>query len=76
MKKVTKLVLIVFVIAGLVQLMDLSFYFLNQPDTYLFNIGIILFLLIFISFCYLGIYTMDILKPKEKEEKSTKKEKS
>ena len=73
MKTVTKLVLIAFVIAGLVQLMDLSFYLLNQPDTYLFNIGIILFLLIFISFGYLGICTMDILKPKQKEE-STKKE--
>jgi len=52
---------------GLVQLVDLVFYLMNQEDTYLFNIGIVLFGIVFVAFGYLGLYLMKIIKP-EKEE--------
>jgi heme/copper-type cytochrome/quinol oxidase subunit 4 len=59
---------------GLVQLVDLVFYLMNQEDTYLFNIGIVLFGVVFAAFGYLGLYLMKIIKP-EKEEVKQEKEK-
>jgi ABC-type antimicrobial peptide transport system permease subunit len=71
MKTVIKVLVGLFLGLGLVQLVDLSFYLMNQRDTYLFNIGIVLFGIIFIAFGYLGLYLMKVLKPEEevKQEK-------
>lgn len=43
METVIKILVGLFLALGLVQLVDLSFYLMNQRDTYLFNIGIVLF---------------------------------
>ena len=67
MKTVIKVLVGIFLGLGLFQLVDLSLYLMNQSDTYLFNIGIVLFGIIFIAFGYLGLYLMKIIKP-EKEE--------
>jgi hypothetical protein len=40
MKKVVKVVALLFVVFGLLQLVDLGFYLMNQPDTFVFNMGI------------------------------------
>ena len=73
MKTVIKVLVGFFLGLGLVQLVDLSFYLMNQRDTYLFNIGIVLFGIIFVAFGYLGLYLMKIIKP-EKEEVEQEKE--
>jgi hypothetical protein len=73
MKTVIKVLVGLFLGLGLVQLVDLSFYLMNQRDTYLFNIGIVLFGIIFVAFGYLGLYLMKIIKP-EKEEVEQEKE--
>ena len=65
--KVIKVLVGIFLGLGLFQLVDLSLYLMNQSDTYLFNIGIVLFGIIFVAFGYLGLYLMKIIKP-EKEE--------
>jgi ABC-type antimicrobial peptide transport system permease subunit len=67
LKTVIKVLVGLFLGLGLFQLVDLSLYLMNQSDTYLFNIGIVLFGIIFVAFGYLGLYLMKIIKP-EKEE--------
>jgi ABC-type antimicrobial peptide transport system permease subunit len=74
MKTVIKVLVGIFLGLGLFQLVDLSLYLMNQSDTYLFNIGIVLFGVIFVAFGYLGLYLMKIIKP-EKEEVEQEKEK-
>ena len=74
MKTVIKVLVGIFLGLGLFQLVDLSLYLMNQSDTYLFNIGIVLFGIIFVAFGYLGLYLMKIIKP-EKEEVEQEKEK-
>lgn len=74
MKIVIKILVGLFLGLGLIQLVDLSFYLMNQRDTYLFNIGIVLFGIIFVAFGYLGLYLMKIIKPEEKEVKQEKEE--
>jgi ABC-type antimicrobial peptide transport system permease subunit len=73
MKTVIKVLVGIFLGLGLFQLVDLSLYLMNQSDTYLFNIGIVLFGIIFVAFGYLGLYLMKIIKP-EKEEVKQKNE--
>jgi hypothetical protein len=73
-KIVIKILVGLFLGLGLIQLVDLSFYLMNQRDTYLFNIGIVLFGIIFVAFGYLGLYLMKIIKPEEKEVKQEKEE--
>ena len=75
MKTVIKVLVGFFLGLGLVQLVDLSFYLMNQRDTYLFNIGIVLFGIIFVAFGYLGLYLMKILKPEEEVKEEVKQEK-
>jgi cadmium resistance protein CadD (predicted permease) len=60
---------------GLVQLVDLVFYLMNQEDTYLFNIGIVLFGVVFVAFGYLGLYLMKVIKPEEEVKEEVKQEK-
>lgn len=74
MKTVIKFLVGFFLGLGLVQLVDLSFYLMNQRDTYLFNIGIVLFGIIFVAFGYLGLYLFKVLKPEEEEVKQEKEE--
>jgi ABC-type multidrug transport system permease subunit len=74
MKTVIKVLVGFFLGLGLVQLVDLSFYLMNQRDTYLFNIGIVLFGIIFVAFGYLGLYLMKIIKPEKEEVKQEKEE--
>jgi hypothetical protein len=74
MKTVIKVLVGLFLGLVLVQLVDLSFYLMNQRDTYLFNIGIVLFGIIFVAFGYLGLYLMKIIKPEKEEIKQEKEE--
>lgn len=41
-------------------MIDLSFYLLNRPDTYLFNLGLVLFGLQLLGFAALGGYIYDL----------------
>ena len=72
MKTVIKILAGLLIAFGLVQLTDLGFYLMNQPDTFVSNQSD------FYSFCeafaYLGLYLMNILKP-EQVEQEVKKEK-
>ena len=47
---------------GLIQLTDMAFYLMNQPDTYLFNLGLIMLGGIFVAFAYLGWYMVKLIK--------------
>lgn len=53
---------------GLVQLTDLALYLMNRSDSYLFNIGLLIFGILFVAFGYLGLYLLKVLKPEDKEE--------
>jgi len=77
MKTVIKVLVGLFLGLGLVQLVDLGMYLLNRPDSYLFNLGVLVLLVVFVAFGFLGLYVMKVLKPEEgvKEEvKQNKKE--
>jgi predicted membrane protein len=74
MKTVIKVLVGIFLGLGLFQLVDLSLYLMNQSDIYLFNIGIVLFGIIFVAFGYLGLYLMKIIKPEKEEVKQEKEE--
>jgi heme/copper-type cytochrome/quinol oxidase subunit 4 len=65
MKTIIKVLVALFLGLGLAQLADLAFYLMNQSDSYLFNIGIILFGIILIAFGYLGLYLVNVLDSKE-----------
>jgi len=53
---------------GLVQLTDLALYLMNRSDSYLFNIGLIMFAAIFVAFGFLGLQLLKVIKPEEVEE--------
>jgi ABC-type antimicrobial peptide transport system permease subunit len=78
MKTVIKVLVGLFLGLGLVQLVDLGMYLLNRPDSYLFNLGVLILGIVFVAFGFLGLYLMKILKPeeevKEEEVKQNKKE--
>ena len=75
MKMVIKFLVIVFLGLGLMQLADLAFYLMNKEDSYLFNIGLLVFGIIFVAFGYLGLYLMKVIKPEEEVEEEVKQEK-
>lgn len=60
MKKIAIVVGLLIVTLGLIQMVDLSFYLLNRPDTYLFNLGLVLFGLQLLGFAALGGYIYDL----------------
>ena len=60
MKKIAIVIGLLIVFIGLIQMVDLSFYLLNRPDTYLFNLGLILFGLQLLGFAALGGYIYDL----------------
>lgn len=75
MKTVIKILAGLLVGFGLVQLVDLAFYLMNQPDTFVFNIGLVIFAVVFVAFGYLGLYLMKVLKPEQiKEEVKQEKQ--
>jgi hypothetical protein len=68
MKMVIKFLVIVFLGLGLMQLADLAFYLMNREDSYLFNMGLLVFGVVFVAFGYLGLYMLKVIKPESKEE--------
>ena len=76
MKTVIKILAGFIVGFGLVQLTDLGLYLMNRPDSYLFNLGIIVLAMVGVAFAFLGLYMMKVLKPEEvKVEEEVKQEK-
>jgi membrane-bound ClpP family serine protease len=69
MKKVVPIVGIVLMVAGLTELLDLTFYLMNQSDTFVFNLGLVSLACIFIAFGFLGMYTYKYLSTFKEEEK-------
>lgn len=71
MKTVIKVLAGLLLAFGLVQLTDLGFYLMNQSDTFVFNLGIVVLAIVGVAFAYLGLYLMKVLKPEEevKQEK-------
>jgi len=61
MKKIAIVIGILLVIIGLVETIDLSFYLMNRPDTYLFNLGLILFGLQLLGFAAIGGLIYDLV---------------
>ena len=60
---------------GLVQLTDLGLYLMNRPDSYLFNLGIVILAIVGVAFVFLGLYLLKVIKPEQVEEvKQDKKE--
>ncbi len=75
MKTVIKVLVGLFLGLGLVQLVDLGMYLLNRPDSYLFNLGVLVLLIVFVAFGFLGLYIMKIIKPEEEVKEEVKQEK-
>lgn len=69
MKTVIKVLAVLIVGFGLVQLTDLTLYLMNRSDSYLFNIGLIMFAAIFLAFGFLGLQLLKIIKPEKEETK-------
>jgi ABC-type antimicrobial peptide transport system permease subunit len=75
MKIVIKILVGLLVGLGLVQLVNLAFYLMNQSDTFVFNLGIIVLATVGVAFVYLGLYLMKVLKPEEEVKEEVKQEK-
>ena len=75
MKTVIKVLAGLIVGFGLVQLTDLALYLMNRSDSYLFNIGLIMFAAIFVAFGFLGLQLLKVIKPEEVEKEEVEKEK-
>lgn len=65
MKAVIKVLAGLLIGFGLLQLTDLAFYLMNQPDTFVFNLGIVVLAIVGVAFAYLGLYLMNVLKPEQ-----------
>jgi hypothetical membrane protein len=75
MKTVIKILAGFIVGFGLVQLTDLGLYLMNRPDSYLFNLGIVVLAIVGVAFAFLGLYLMKIIKPEEEVKEEVKQEK-
>jgi hypothetical protein len=73
MKTVIKVLAGLIVGFGLVQLTDLGLYLMNRPDSYLFNLGIVILAIVGVAFVFLGLYLLKVIKP-ENGVKQDKKE--
>jgi hypothetical protein len=73
MKKIAIVIGILLVTIGLVETIDLSFYLMNRPDTYLFNLGLVLFGLQLLGFAAIGGFMYDLVSrwSKDKEPEIT-----
>lgn len=69
MKTVIKVLAGLIVGFGLVQLTDLALYLMNRSDSYLFNIGLVMFAAIFVAFGFLGLQLLKVIKPEKEETK-------
>jgi hypothetical membrane protein len=69
MKTVIKVLVVLFLGLGLVQLVDLGLYLMNRPDSYLFNLGVVILAAMGVSFAFLLLYVIKMLKPENKKEK-------
>jgi predicted membrane protein len=74
MKMVIKFLGVLFTGLVLMQLADLAFYLMNRSDSYLFNMGLLVFGVVFVAFGYLGLYMLKVLKPEQEEEVKQKEE--
>jgi hypothetical protein len=75
MKTVIKILAGLIIAFGLVQLTDLGLYLMNRPDSYLFNLGIVMLAIVGVAFAFLGLYLMKVIKPKEEVKEEVKQEK-
>ena len=75
MKKVIEVLVVLLIALGLAQLLDLSFYLLNQADTFVFNIGVVTFAITFVAFGFLGVYLLALIKPEEEVKEEVEQEK-
>lgn len=75
MKTVIKVLVGLFLGLGLVQLVDLGMYLLNRPDSYLFNLGVLILGIVFVAFGFLGLYVMKIIKPEKEVKEEVKQNK-
>lgn len=75
MKTVIKILAGLILAFGLVQLMDLGLYLMNRPDSYLFNLGIVVLAIVGVAFAFLGLYLLKVLKPEEESTEEVKQEK-
>jgi hypothetical protein len=75
MKTFIKFLAGLFLGLGLVQLTDLGLYLMNRPDSYLFNLGVLILLIVFVAFGFLGLYVMKVLKPEEEVKEEVKQDK-
>jgi phage shock protein PspC (stress-responsive transcriptional regulator) len=69
MKTVIQILVVLFLGLGLVQLVDLGLYLMNRPDSYLFNLGVVILAAMGVSFAFLLLYVIKIIKPENKKEK-------
>jgi hypothetical protein len=69
MKTVIKVLVVLFLGLGLVQLVDLGLYLMNRPDSYLFNLGVVILAAMGVSFAFLLLYVIKMIKPDNKKEK-------
>ena len=60
---------------GLIQLTDLGLYLMNRPDSYLFNLGIIILAIVGVAFVFLGLHLLKVIKPEEEVKEEVKQEK-
>ena len=69
MKTVIQILVVLFLGLGLVQLVDLGLYLMNRPDSYLFNLGVVILAAMGVSFAFLLLYVIKMIKPENKKEK-------
>jgi hypothetical protein len=75
MKTVIKILAGLILAFGLMQLMDLGLYLMNRPDSYLFNLGIVVLAIVGVAFAFLGLYLLKVLKPEEESTEEVNQEK-
>jgi hypothetical protein len=75
MKTVIKILAGLIIAFGLVQLTDLGLYLMNRPDSYLFNLGILVLAIVGVAFAFLGLYLMKVIKPDEEVKEEIKQDK-
>ena len=75
MKTVIKILAGLIIAFGLIQLTDLGLYLMNRPDSYLFNLGILVLAIVGVAFAFLGLYLMKVIKPSEEVKKKIKQDK-
>ena len=68
MKTVVKVIAIFLAVVTLTEIVGFAFFLMRQPDTFTFNIGLVVFLSASAAFGYLGLYLIKLINPDVKEE--------